>query len=334
MTTQTTGDTDRQRSRTSLSHARGRVSRTGWVAASVFGVTAVLTVVAIVINSNSSSSNIIWSLFTLSVVTAIAAFGQSIVVLIGGLDLSIPWVMTMGGVLLTSWNGTSTGSGVLALIGVLCLGALVGTINGLGVVKLRVPPVVMTLAMNAVLQGAVLLYTSGAPEGNAPRFLITVMNNRGPAGIPYSFWVLVGATLLGVFVLKGTTFGRRVYAVGASRRAAKLAGLHVNTTVVAVYAISGLTSALAGALLAGFGQQSFLGMGDQYLLPSVAAVVIGGASVLGGRGSYLGTVAGVLLLTSIGIVLSGRSSDATKTVIFGAAVLVTALLFNRSRRAT
>lgn len=311
---------------------RERVGRTGWVATSVFGVTAVLTVVAIVINTSSSATNIIWSLLTLSVVTAVAAFGQSIVVLVGGLDLSIPWTMTMGGVLLTAWSGRSAGSGLLAFVAVLLLGALAGLVNGLGIVALRIPPVVMTLALNAILEGAVQIYTNGAPTGNAPHFLVTLMNGRSQSGIPYSVWVLATAAFAGLFLLKGTTFGRRVYAVGASRRAAALAGLKVNVTIVTVYMISGLTSALAGALLAGFSQQSFLGMGDQYLLPSIAAVVIGGASVLGGRGSYLGTIAGCLLLTSIGIVLSGRSSDATKTVIFGASVLVTALLFNRSRR--
>jgi len=311
---------------------RERVGRTGWVATSVFGVTALLTVIAILINTNSSATNIVWSLFTLSTVTAVAAFGQSIVILIGGLDLSIPWTMTMSGVFLTAWSGRSVGSGLLALIAVLLLGALAGLVNGLGIVALRVPPVVMTLALNGVLEGAVLIYTNGAPTGNAPHFLISLMNGRSSYGVPDGVWVLVAAALAGIFLMKGTTFGRRVYAVGASPRAAALAGLRVNATIVMVYVISGLSSALAGALLAGFSQQSYLGMGDQYLLPSIAAVVIGGASVLGGRGSYLGTIAGVLLLTSIGLVLSGSSSDATKTVIFGASVLVTALLFNRSRR--
>lgn len=311
---------------------RGRIGQTGWVGISVFAVTAVLSVVAILINSNSSASNIIWSLLTLSVVTAIAAYGQTVVVLTGGLDLSIPWTMTMAGVFLSAWSGTSASKGVFAFATVLVLGAVVGLVNGLGIVVLKVPAVVMTLAVNAVLQGIVLIYTNGAPSGGAPHFLTGLMNERGPGGVPHSVWVLLAAAVVGVFVLRGTTFGRRIYAVGASRRAAVLSGLRVNATIVTVYLISGVASALAGALLTGFSQHSFLGMGDQYLLPSIAAVVIGGASVMGGRGSYLGTVAGVLLLTSIGIVLSGRSSDATKTVIFGASVLVTALLFNRSRR--
>jgi len=310
---------------------RDRMGQTELVALSVLAVTAVLTLVAILINHNSSATNVIWSVFALSLVTAVAAYGQTIVVLTGGLDLSIPWVMTMGGVFLSAWSGSSGGQGAAAFVAVLLMGAIVGLVNGLGIVVVKVPAVVMTLAMNGVLEGAVLIYTNGAPNGSAPQFLVRLMNGRGAWGIPYSVWILLGAAVLGAFLLRGTAYGRRVYAVGASRRAAALAGLRSNVIVASAYVISGTTSALAGALLTGFSQQSYLGMGDQYLLPSIAAVVIGGASVLGGRGRYVGTVAGVLLLTSIGIVMSGRSSDATKTVTFGASVLVTALLFNRSR---
>ena len=308
-----------------------RLRRTVRITVVVYLLAIVTAIVAIVSNHGASVGGVVSNLLSLAVITAVVAYGQTLVILVGGLDLSIPWVMTLGGVFLTSFSLGDNTRGAWALAVILAAGAGIGMVNGLGVILLRIPAVVMTLAMNVILQGFVLVYTNGSPEGNAPSFLTTVMSQRGPGGIPNDVWFLLAFTFVGVLLLRGTTYGRKVYAVGGSDLAARLSGIHPARIIVSVYIVSGFCAALGGALLVGFSQQSYLGMGDEYLLPSIAAVVIGGASVTGGRGEYLGTLGAVLFLTAIGFNLSGPSSDAVKTIIFGIVVLVTALLFNRSR---
>lgn len=291
-------------------------------------LSAVLLVLTYVTNAGASPEGLLRSLVVISIVPIVVSFAQALVVLTGGLDLSIPWVMTMGGVFLTGIYA-GTGSALLATVAVIVAGFVVGTFNGIGVTFFRVPAVVMTLGMNVIVQGVVLLQTNGAPRGTAPEFLVRVMNGADVAGIPNSLWLLILIVILGTLVFTRTSFGRRVYAVGGSLPAAKIAGLPTRRTIILVYGASGAAAALAGVLLTGYTERSFLGMGDQYLLPSIAAVVIGGASVLGGRGGYLQTAAGVIFLSAATITLGGQSSEAAKAVIFGAVILVSAILFNR-----
>ena len=140
---------------------------------------------------------------------------------------------------------------------------------------------------------------------------------------------VVGAVLL----LGNTPFGRRVYAVGNGERVAALSGVPVGRTLIGVYMLSGLCSAIVGALLTGFSGQASLGMGDEYLLPSIAVVVIGGALITGGRGTYLGMLGGALLLTALQTLLAGTTLPiATRTILFGLVVLF-AVMALRERRA-
>jgi ribose transport system permease protein len=284
-------------------------------------------------SGSASVGSLVRSLVVISVVPIVVVFGQSLVVLTGGLDLSVPWVMTMGGLYVT-WLYQSTGSALVSIVVVIAMGAVVGALNGVGVAVLGVPAVVMTLGMNMALQGAVLLHTGGVPRGDAPELLRSVMNGRAVLSLPNSLWVAVVLVLLGTILFKATTFGRRVYATGDSARAARTAGIAVRRTLVGVYALSSVGAVIAGMLLVGYTQRSFVGMGDAYLLPSIAAVVIGGASVLGGRGGYPQAVAGVVFLSALTIALGSQSSEAVRQIVFGAVILVSALIFNRqvSRR--
>lgn len=318
---------------TTLSWSKLRPGRLGAQssAAITTGLTTlsvILVVVAFGAGADATVGGLLKSLVVISVVPIVVAFAQSLVVLTGGLDLSLPWIMTMGGVFLTGLY-SSTGSGLLAVGLVLLAGLAAGLLNGVGVALLKVPAVVMTLGMNTVVQGIVLMQVGGAPKGQAPPLLIRLMNRSDVLGIPNSLWLTVLVLLIGTAVYTRTSFGRMVYAVGGSERAAVIAGLPTKTITVAVYGVSGLTAALAGVLLTGYTERSFLGMGDQYLLPSIAAVVIGGASVLGGRGGYPQTAAGVVFLSATTIAIGGRTSDAGRAVIFGLIILASAALFNR-----
>ena len=184
----------------------------------------------------------------------------------------------------------------------------------------------MTLGMNSVLQGDSLLYTKGTPVGTAPSFVVKL--STGVDGIPYvgMFWIAL--TVIVTLALVFTRFGRSIYSVGSNRRASELCGLPVKKTVVAAYVVSGLSASLGGALLAGYSGQAYLGMGDNYLLPSIAVVVIGGTAISGGKGSYVQTVAGALFITVVESSLL-TVGQAGQDVLYGAVILFMAY-FNQA----
>lgn len=261
------------------------------------------------------------SLITLASFLIILALGQGTVVLTGGLDLSIPWAICLSGLLFTDWTQGDAASAVWVIPAVLVVGAVIGVLNGFGVVGLRLPAIVVTLAMNGILQGVALLYCNGTPSGRSPEFVHWIMTGRVLGFSPIS-WLLILFVLFGVVLLGQTVFGRRIYAVGNSVRVARLAGVNVGITIVSAYVLSGVCSALVGILLAGFIGQASLGMGDEFLLSSVAAIVVGGTLITGARGKYIGMVGGVLLLTALQTFLASSSlPEATRQIVFGAVML-------------
>lgn len=260
------------------------------------------------------------SLLLLSSFLVILALGQGTVILTGGLDLSVAWTIAFCGILFGELvkGGYST---TWVLPATLLVGFAIGALNGLFVHLFRLPAIVVTLAMNGVLQGAALVLTSGTPAGLAPEWLKWFMSGSSFGVTPVSIFVLVFIAA-GMFLLGKTTFGRNVYAVGNNARVAFLSGVNVGTTIVLVFALSGLCSAIVGILLVGFSGRAILGMGDQYLLPSVAVVVIGGTLITGGRGRYIGMVGGVFLLISLQILLAGTTlAPSVRDIIFGMVVL-------------
>lgn len=267
----------------------------------------------------------IWTVVTAASFIAVAAAGQGLVILTGGIDLSIPWMMTLGGVLIAKWTHGQNGALIWALPALLGIGVVLGALNGAGIAFLGIAPVIITIAMNSIAQGIVLLSTNGTPTGSAPPLLRDLMVKRA-AGIPVIVIALVLFAVVVGLALSRTTGGKRAYAVGNSERVARLSGIRVPAVIVAVYAISAMCSVLAGVLLTASSSQGFLGMGDQYLLPSIAAVVIGGASILGGRGHYTGTFGGAIFLALLTSVLTAVSvSEATREILFGVVILLAVL---------
>ncbi len=262
------------------------------------------------------------SLLVLSTFLAILALGQGSVILAGGLDLSVPWTIAFCGILAA---GLIQGSNVATLWVVplvLAAGALIGMFNGLGVTVLGLPPIVITLATNGILQGAALLFSGGTPAGFASPSLRWLLTGSLAGLTPVVFLVLAFG-VFAVVLLDRTVFGRSVYAVGNSPRASFLSAVNVNSTITRVYMLSGFCSALVGILATGFSGQASLGMGDDFMLPSIAVVVVGGTLITGGRGHYLGMIGGVLLLTALQTLLAGTTwPHAARDIIFGAVVLV------------
>lgn len=272
------------------------------------------------------------SLLVLSSFLAILALGQGAVILTGGLDLSVPWTIGFVGILTAGLIHGADGIAAWVIPCGLLIGLALGIVNGLGIVFLGLPPIVMTLAMNGILQGAALLYCNGTPAGFAAPAQRWFMTGR-LAGLTPVVWFLVLFVPAAILLLGRTVFGRRIYAVGNNALAARLSAVPVGATLIGVYGLSGLCSALVGILLSGFSGQASLGMGDEYLLPSIAVVVVGGTLITGGRGYYLGMLGGVLLLTALSTLLAGTTlPDAVRDIIFGLVVLG-AVLALRERRA-
>lgn len=278
----------------------------------------------------------IGQLLLLASFVGIVAAGQMFVILIGGIDLSVPWVLNALAVLLTiaSLGRDINTWWVVPLV--LLIGIAIGCVNGLGIVLFDIPPVVMTLGMNGVMQGLVLGLTGGftcsACNSYAPPIVQATFTGQ-ILGIPLGLLVwLIIAILVGL-VLGFTTLGRHIYALGNNAIAAFLAGVNVRLVTVIVYALGGLFAALAGIALTAFGQQATLGMGDPFLFDSIAAVVIGGASIMGGRGNYWGTIAGAIFLVVLRAVLQEYNiSEAGRSIATGVVILVALLLYGREKR--
>ncbi len=263
----------------------------------------------------------------------LVAAGQTFVILIGGIDLSVPWVLNAGAILLVVTSLGHDARAVPALLLTLAMGTVVGALNGIGIAVLGVPAVVMTLAMNGIMEGLALGLSGGltcqACASYAPP-VIQAAIHRSILGIPAILYVWLAVIALVSVVLSLTIFGRATYAIGNNARASYLAGLDVRAVTIALYALSGLFSALAGVALVGFGGQASLGMGDPYLFQSIAAVVIGGVYILGGRGHYIGSVAGsISLVALVSVLLAMNMPEYGRNIIYGVIILVLLLLYGR-----
>ena len=204
------------------------------------------------------------SLIVLSSFLAVLALGQGTVILTGGLDLSVPWTIGLSGILLAGLVKGSDAALVYALPIALLVGLAVGFVNGAGIVLLGVSPIVMTLAVNGILQGIALVYSNGTPDGFSSPLLRRFMTDHELIVTPVVLFVAV-FVVVAVLLLGRTAFGRRVYAIGNGERVAALAGVPVSQTLIRVYMLSGLCSSIVGVLLTGFSGQASLGMGDEYL---------------------------------------------------------------------
>jgi len=265
----------------------------------------------------------------------IIATGAMLVILLGGIDLSVPWLVTVGGVMSAAaagWWG-DTGATVAIPFGIAC-GALFGLVNGIGVAYLRVPSMIFTLGINAVAQGLIVVQTGGfAPQDRSTPAMHLIATGRSLLGLPNALlvWIVVGAAA--VFLLHRTALGRAIYAVGNRERAAYLSGIDTQRVTLLVFVIAGACSAAAGVLLTGYSTKAYQAMGDAYLLPAIAAVVLGGTHILGGRGSYLGTVVGVVLITLLQSILSVMQiPEMGRQVIYGVVIIVMLLVYGRGRR--
>lgn len=259
-------------------------------------------------------------------IIGVLALGQTFVILTGGVDLSIPWNLNSAAILLTYLSKSNDDQLFWIIPLILVATTFFGLLNGLGVSYLRIPPIIMTLGINGILQGALLVLLRGTTGGMCPPFIETLCNGTtGPFTNLMIIWVVV--SVAAVVLLHFTTFGRKLYAVGNNEKVAFFSGIKIKRVKMMTYIISGFTAGLAGLLLTGRLGQSYLGMGNPYLFMTVVAVVLGGTSLMGGRGSYIGTIAG----TSILVVLTGflaamKLPSSMQQILYGIILLLAVIL--------
>lgn len=293
----------------------------------IFLVSAVLMPLARLVSPSLGSWSTVSAILVISSMLTLVGFGQGLVILVGELDLSIASTISLSGVLTTAWLGQA--ASVATVIEILALAGLIGLVNGIGVTVLRVPSFIMTLGTQLIIAGVALGYTKGTVPGSTPQFLATLMLGSW-LHIPVPILLLVVISILGTVIQRYSVFGRRLYAVGSNRATAHVAGLHVRRIVIGAFVVSSLCAALTGMLLVGYGGGATLGMGDAYFLPSIAVVVVGGSSILGGRGSYIGTVAAAIFLTTISTLIQALGiSQGWQTFIYGFLIIAVVGLLNK-----
>jgi ribose transport system permease protein len=260
---------------------------------------------------------------------AIMAAGQTMVMLTGGIDLSVASVATGSAYLLA----TNASSGNFIAIGLgLLLGVIVGIANGVGVALLGVQPLVMTLGAGLMTSGVMIVYGQRmmASTPHVPAIIQTLGAGKvfGLVPVDLFLWIAIGALML--FGLHRTGFGRLLYAVGDNREACHLAGIRVWRVLFADYLFCAILAAITGLVLVGGTNAADLSLADGFLLPSVAAVVIGGTSIFGGRGGYAGTIVGALILTVLtGLLTLLDVSEPIKQILYGAIILSLAAAYAR-----
>lgn len=259
----------------------------------------------------------------------IVAAGMMVVILLGHIDLSVPWTMTAAAIMATSIGGTA------AIPVGLAVGIAVGLFNGLGVAYLRIPSMIFTLGTDCVMRGLMVAHTGGFAPSTQATPAMRFLGAGQVFGVPMAVvtWAVVGAII--ATVLARTAFGRSVYATGNRESAAYLSGIRTRLVIIGAFVTAGLCSATAGLLLAGYSNKAFQGMGNSYLLPAIAAVVLGGTHILGGRGRFAGTVVGVVLIVILNSILSiMQMPDAGRQVIYGLVIIGMLLVYGRNALVT
>jgi ribose transport system permease protein len=277
------------------------------------------------------TGNQVSTTFLYAAILGLIAAGQTLVMLTGGVDLSVATTAAASAFMVSSFGTHGAGAAILAA---LVVGLGIGLVNGVGVAVFRVNPLIMTLGVATVTTGLLTIYSQRRFVSLVPDFVSTLGSGRFLTYIPYDLLIWAPIAALIILGLRYSGIGRMIYAVGDNPVACRLAGVRVWQVQLFVYATCGLLTALAGILLVGFNNAADLGIGDPFLLPSVAAVVIGGTSIFGGSGGYSGTILGALILTVLdSLLLILNASAALRQIIYGLIVLLLASIYARATSA-
>ena len=260
-------------------------------------------------------------------ISALIAFGMTFIILTGGIDLSVGSTLALTGAVAASLLSSGYDP-ILAIFIALLLGAILGAFNGLIITKGKVAPFIATLATMTMYRGATLVYTDGKPVSGLGDALSFQMLGKGYfLGIPVPVVTMAIAFAVLYFILHKTTFGRRIYSVGGNEEASRLSGISVDRVKIAAYSITGFLAALSALILTSRLNSAQPTAGTSYELDAIAAVVLGGTSLNGGKGWIFGTLVGALI---IGVLNNGMNligiSSFFQQVVKGAVILIAVLL--------
>ncbi|MCU1477070.1 MAG: hypothetical protein JWQ64_1763 [Subtercola sp.] len=295
----------------------------------------VIFIVGAIVVPGFAQAGSVRSMAVLASFLGIAALGQTMAVLVGGIDLSVPAIIGAGNVMAAKLTGDGVPS-VLMVVLVLLMGVLVGCFNGYVSHRWRIPPLIITLATASIVGGLVLLWTGAKITGSAPQWLTQLTSpasTTGPLPIAPVVLIWLALALVLAFIVRRTKLGRQIYAFGVNRKAATLMLVSQTRVSVIAFGASGLFASIAGLLLAGFTGSGVFNVGDQYLFLAIAAVVVGGTSLLGGRGGPLRTVIGSIVLIELTTMLAGfHLSAAAQQAVLGAVIVLVVAFYGRERR--
>ncbi len=264
-------------------------------------------------------------------INSIIAAGMTFVILTGGIDLSVGSILAFSGAVAAMLIGAGYPA-IVAVIGALLVGTTVGFLNGLVISKGNLQPFIVTLATMTIFRGATLVFTDGRPistgyEMNA--LLYSKLGNGYFGFIPIPIFIMVFVFIIGYFILKHTTIGRYVYAVGGNEEATKLSGVNVDRIKMFVFATSGFFAALAGIIITARLSSAQPTAGTGYELDAIAAVVLGGTSLAGGIGTIMGTVIGALIIGILNNALNLMDVTSYYQMLAKGAVILIAVLLDR-----
>lgn len=287
----------------------------------------VITVILSVVSDSFLTLDNIFNVLRQVSINALIAFGMTFVILTGGIDLSVGSILALSSAITAGMLANGMDPTLAMLIG-LGAGAIMGAINGLFITKGKVAPFIATLATMTIFRGLTLVYTDGRPITGLSTSSFFEIMGRGYFGwIPVPVIWMLACYLILYFILKKTTFGRRVYAIGGNEEASILSGIKVTNVKIWIYSITGTLSALAGIILASRLDSAQPTAGTSYELDAIASVVLGGTSLSGGKGWIFGTLVGALI---IGVLNNGLNlmnvSSFYQQVVKGGVILLAVLL--------
>ena len=289
----------------------------------VFIVTVVITLIVHLITRNFYTAYNIGTFMRSSSFTILIGFAQTLVLLLGGIDLSVASMAGLSSMIFAMLVTLAGINPFLAIIISVAAGFVMGAINGIFICALKLTPFIVTLGTSAIYKGIIYVATKGIPLTGIPKE-VTVIGQGSLFGvIPYPFVIMAVVAVILSLVLRFTSFGRHIYAVGGNETASRIVGIRADRVKMLVYSLTGMLSAMAGVLMVLRLGASPVNIGEDWVMPSITAGVLGGTAMDGGSGGMVGTIVGGLLMSAISfsISLMGISSYWNE-IITGAVVLI------------
>jgi ribose transport system permease protein len=292
----------------------------------IYFIAFFLLILVSILKPGYASANNLNILSVTAAVLGITALGQTFVILTGGMDLSIPWMFSISAYLLAGLTNGNNSALVYAIPLVLLAGIVMGLVNGFGVAYVGIVPVIMTISTNIIFQGLLVGFSGGMPGGSPPPAIKNLVNGSiGSVSSLFLIWLAI--SVLAIVILHKTQFGRNIYSVGSNETVAFFSGINTKLTKLIAYAICGLLTSAAALLYSGRLGQLYLAMGEPYQMQTIASVAIGGISLNGGKGSYAGTMAGVLIIVVLNGFLSAMNIPPNvQKIVYGVVLFVAVLI--------